>query len=510
MDPRESPNIRIEGRKRCDLFRKHEYASFVILCRVNGHNCRLLLATLLSSLALLAAPPPGRITYIPYADAKPVLGAMTDGLPAQLRVETPEKLESLWPSWVKSRDAEIRARLARGDEDSLVNFLLFGTSFTHEPRLTGTQLEALAGKRGVLGNETGEKSSELIGRRIQDMVKGMAAPGNNERLVFARKVAERAGIKFTDETERKKATVYLLENYFRVLKEQDSYNQVLAAARSLGDPTEEFAERSKLYKERGLSLDTSLPPDYALEVALKEMRDRGLLKRGGARRVGIIGPGLDFTDKQEGYDFYPTQMVQPFAVMDTLLRLGLARAAELDVATLDLSPRVNDHIDRMRHAALQGRGYTIQLLRDPSRGWKPELVAYWKRFGDQIAIPATPVAVPRGLQGVELRAVRVRPEFLKRMRALDVNIVLQREETPEDAKFDLLIATNILVYYDTFEQSLALTNVQAMLRAGGFLLTNNLLLELPSSKMKSVDYVLVEYSGRRDDGDQILWYQYMQ
>jgi len=45
-----------------------------------------------------------------------------------------------------------------------------------------------------------------------------------------------------------------------------------------------------------------------------------------------------------------------------------------------------------------------------------------------------------------------------------------------------------------------------MLRPGGFLLTNNLLLELPSLKMKSVDDVSVEYSSRESDGDQIVWY----
>src|SRR5437660_4422756 len=32
------------------------------------------------------------------------------------------------------RDAEIRARLAAGDEDSVVTFLLFGVSFTSQPR----------------------------------------------------------------------------------------------------------------------------------------------------------------------------------------------------------------------------------------------------------------------------------------------------------------------------------------------------------------------------------------
>jgi len=468
----------------------------------------LTLAALLSSLALAGATPTAKVVYTPFSDARPVLEALTEVLPCELRTESPQKLESFWLSWVKSRDAEIRERLSKGDEDTVVNFLLFGTSFTHEPRLTGAQLGKLsASSAEAPGGETATQFRALIQSRVRDLVNGMAEPGNNERLLFARRVAERAGIKFSDAEEKANVARYLYENYLRVLKEHDSYQQVLAAARSLGDPTEEFAERSKLYKDRGLSLDTSLPPNFALEAALSAMRDRGLLSAGAVRRVGIIGPGLDFTDKQEGYDFYPPQTVQPFAVMDSLLRLGLAKPGELEVDSLDLTSRVLKHIESARRAALQGRAYTIQLLRDPARDWKPELVAYWKRFGEQIGSPVPPVAVPPSLQGTLSRAISVRPGFVKRMRALDVNIVLQREDAPDDAKFDLLIATNILVYYDTFEQSLALANIQSMLRPGGFLLTNNLLLELPSSKMKSVDYVLVEYSPRESDGDQIMWYR---
>jgi chemotaxis methyl-accepting protein methylase len=88
-----------------------------------------------------------------------------------------------------------------------------------------------------------------------------------------------------------------------------------------------------------------------------------------------------------------------------------------------------------------------------------------------------------------------------------VNIVLQRLEAPPDERFDLIVATNILVYYDTFEQSLALTNVERMLRPGGFLLSNNALVELPFSHMRSVDYTTVAYSERPGDGDHIVWYR---
>ena len=45
------------------------------------------------------------------------------------------------------------------------------------------------------------------------------------------------------------------------------------------------------------------------------------------------------------------------------------------------------------------------------------------------------------------------------------------------------IATNILLYYDVFGQSLAAVNIAAMLRPGGFLLTNNRIFELPKSPL---------------------------
>ncbi len=453
----------------------------------------------LIALSLVLTAPPERIVYIPASDARPVLESMAEVLPAELRAVEPERMAAVWLEWVKLRDAEIRERLARGDEDTVVNLLFFGTSFTRQPRITSAEISRFQAASAA-------QMQALLRQRINDLVTGMIAPGNNERLQFARSITQAAGMSVANEKEIAQVREYLLASVERVLKEQSGFQRTLAAARGL-DATGEFAERSKLYKERGLSLDTSLLLNYALEVALQELRDRGLLARGSVCRIGIIGPGLDFIDKQEGYDFYPTQTVQPFAVMDSLLRLGLSQADRLRVATLDLSPRVNEHIERARRAGAAGRGYAIQLPRDPLAGWDPSAVSYWQRFGDQIGSATPPVAVPPALRGMIMRAVRVRPEFARRLTALDVNIVLQREETPADGKFDLLIATNIFVYYDTFEQSLALANVQAMLRPGGFLLTNNLLLELPSSRMRAVDYSAVQYSKREAEGDRIVWYR---
>lgn len=449
--------------------------------------------------ALLAQSPAPRATYIPYTQAQPIVEALDDVLPAELKNISGEKRAAAWPGWVKRRDAEIRARLAQGDEDSIVNLLLFGTSFTRQPRVTEPDLARL-------GRETqpGQAAGKVMQARMEDFVRALGAPGANERLAFARQVVQQKGYDLATPPGRERAKQYLLESLARVLREQAGYQAMLEEARRLGNATEEFAQRSRLYRDRGLSLDTSLRPDFALEQSLAELKKRRLLGPGSVKRVAIIGPGLDFVDKSGGYDSYPEQTIQPFAVMDSLLRLGLADAKALEVITLDLSPRVNAHIRRARQRAAAGAGYTLQLPRDAGARWRPEFVEYWKRFGDQIGAVAKPAALPQGVAGLEIRAVRIRPGVVTRVRAMDLNVVLQRLD---GAGYDLIVATNILVYYDTFEQCLALANVERMLRPGGLLLSNNALLELPSSGMRSVGYLTTVYSDRPDDGDHIVWYQ---
>ena len=73
-------------------------------------------------------------------------------------------------------------------------------------------------------------------------------------------------------------------------------------------------------------------------------------------------------------------------------------------------------------------------------------------------------------------------------------------------RFDLIVTTNVFVYYDDLDQALAFSNVEAMLRPGGILLSNNALLELPGSRLRSAGYLTVQYSDRLDDGDHIVWY----
>ena len=66
-----------------------------------------------------------------------------------MKGKSPAQLEAAWPGWVTRSNAEIRARLERGDEDSIFNFWLYGTSFTKRPRITNRDVARLGGPAGA-------------------------------------------------------------------------------------------------------------------------------------------------------------------------------------------------------------------------------------------------------------------------------------------------------------------------------------------------------------------------
>lgn len=446
------------------------------------------------------APPPPKAptTNIQYADARPVLESLrADLAPADLSAMAGAEREKAWPEWVSRHDAAIRARLARGDEDSVVNFLLFGTTFTKLARATERDLAQLAAQPGEL--------PDVILRRIEDLIAAVGSPGPNERLQFARQVVEGQGMDPTTAAGKSRMRRFLNEALIRV-----STEIAMLSERRLNDPNVELPEKLTRFRDRGLSSDTSIYADFAIERALEAIRAEGLLGAGSVRRVAIVGPGLDFTDKHEGYDFYPQQTIQPFAVIDSLSRLGLATLDQIRLTTFDLSPRINRHLEAARQRARAGGAYALELPRSLDPPWSPSLVAFWERLGDRIGAEAKPVAVPPGVGSVKVRAVRVRPEVVLSVVPQDLNVVLQRlEPLADDERFDLIIATNVLAYYDVFEQSLALVNVAKMLRPGGLLLTNNGLFELPTTPMEWIgdtDVTYMNLPGIGDTIDRMFWY----
>jgi hypothetical protein len=438
--------------------------------------------------------------FISYREARPILSEIPGALPSELKALAPAQIETAWANWVERHDRGIRARLAQGDEDTIVNWLLFGTSFTSRPRAVLGAVEAGGDPEAVL-----RRTIELISARLDDLMKALASPGTDERRLFARSLLERKGLRFATAPDREAAREYLLGAVIRVANEQDQVQQELGATAG-ADPVAEFTRRSTLYRTRGLSLDTSLLPNYSVDQALTAMKARGLLKPGAVRRIAIVGPGLDFADKDVGFDFYPQQTLQPFAVLDSLARLGLSPASgDPDVVLLDISPRIIDHVKQARARAAKNVGYTLNLPLPTGTTWLPEVRTYWQTFGDRIGAPASARASKAISALAELRAVRARPSVVQRMSILDLNIVTERLD---GQAFDLVIATNVFIYYEPFEQALALSNVAAMLNRGGVLLANFSAPRLTSIALRPIETTTTLYARTATESvrDFIVWY----
>ncbi len=443
------------------------------------------LLLLLFSAALFAAEK--KAAFLTFADVAETLRLFADsGLPGS------DIADSIaWDHWIRDQDAQVRARIDRGVEDSISNLVLYGTSYTSSPRLESS--ESAVTEEG--------KVSDPARARVHALFVALGTPAPSERVRIVRDFLARKGIA-KDGVQK-----FLTENLERFAIEQRDYQKKLDEAGNSGDPSQVMFTRGTLYQTRGLSADTSLLPNYALEDSLRALVSKGVLAAGKIRRIAVIGPGLDFTDKRDGYDFYPLQTIQPFGVMEAVLRQKLGKAEEVEVATFDLNPGVNAHVAKLARDARAGRAYTVQLPRDTAANWAPAAVAYWQHFGEILGTPAKPLPVPKALGGVTLRAVAIAPRFASRITPLDLNIVAQRMDIEEGQGFDLVVATNILVYYDRFQQALAMASIALIMNPGGIFLANN---ALPAQHVQSLEFLgrrTVVYATDRSYGDDVVVYR---
>ena len=367
-----------------------------------------------------------------FEAARPILEAMSASLPAELRAGHLDR--DRWAQWLKTADAGVRHRLDAGEENTLSNLLRFGVTFTKEYRIDDEYF-ARYGESSLVDS--------FAEHRAQDLIRALATPGNNQGFIEMRALLERKEFPLKIPADRAAAKRYLLNNLARMHGE---FLQAREQAKT---------NRSQMFQNRGISLDSNLWPDYDFDVQLARMAAKGMLKPGSVRKVAIVGPGLDFVNKQEGVDFYPPQTLQPFLVLDSLLRLGLAgtgaNGGALEIHTLDISSLVNAHITAARKSAAAGRPYTVQLPWPAGGRWSGEFrgkfVDYWRALGSRIGEPVAPIPVPQAVAGIETRAVRIRADIVGNVKPLDMNIVYQVLPLPPGERFDLIVGTNIFLYY---------------------------------------------------------------
>ena len=184
-------------------------------------------------------------------------------------------------------------------------------------------------------------------------------------------------------------------------------------------------------------------------------------------RVLIVGPGLDVAPRTALVDVVPPQSYQPFAVADALLALSLAAESDLRIHAIDINPHVVDELhDAARRPVVLHFFSAVSETPDApfSDGYRAYVRALGRAIGNAARAPSA-IAADRRYQ----HSVAVRPAVARAIAASRGNVIVEREGS--DA-YDLAIATNVLAYFDNRQLALALSNIAAMLKPGGYLLHN--------------------------------------
>jgi hypothetical protein len=283
------------------------------------------------------------------------------------------------------------------------------------------------------------------------LIRALDSPSRDARLAYFRELVK---VTFPNRREREAA---LAREYLRAMR--FVYEKEFVAQRSARAP-EAVAE---LYRARGLSTDTAVEAGYVVYLGLGVLKSLEPDRR--VRRVLIVGPGLDLAPRTALHEAGPPESYQPWAVIDALLTLGLSRVDDLEVVGADINPRVVAHL-RRAHTAPPVLTLMSEIRESETVTPTPEYREYFAQLGRAIGDEEG----AKALGTKELRkTVRVSPTAARALHAETLDVVTERLEGPP---FDLVIATNILPYFDDVGLMLAMSNVAGMLAPGGVFLHN--------------------------------------
>ncbi len=403
------------------------------------------------------------VHFLRWADAQPVVARLTAG-----HEKLPEFKEAEdWDNWIRERDAAIRGRMDHGIEDSISALILFGTSFPAPPRLAAAT-DAV--------NAAGDLSAGARAR-VDAFIQAVDQIDDDRFRIVLEFLRRR---RVTEE----ELPAFLSGNLRRYALEQSA------------------AKKNPARPDAGLPLETSLLMDFAIEDTLGTLKASSTLPA-HIRRIAVVGPGLELAGDSGVADYAPPQSIQAFAVLEAALRLGVAQASEVQMTAIDLNSVVLSNLRSALSKARSTQRYLLQLPRSTSAGWSNAAVSYWQRFGEVVATPAATVTVTP--PGVESRLVAVKPQMAACISVEDANIVSQTIEAAQG--FDLVIATNVLGYYNRVEQTLALTNIAHMMALGGILITNGVASGNKTPDFQDLGTRRIAYTENGNSGDDLTIYR---
>lgn len=390
-----------------------------------------------------------------------------EDLPVAVRTASPAFANAnLFDQFRRRVNRETEERVCEGERESRVYYVLQSTLFT-----TANPIEPAV----AAGNwAAGQPIPPAAQRRIDDFLRACEKPPTDQRFRYLCDLDCGAS---RWERDFAHAMSFLRE------KEHRSHGIE-------GDDRRNFV--AGLYRERGLSSDSGFDANFPVYLALRALAGKSAAER--VTTILIVGPGLEFAPRTGLIDSAPPQSLQPFAVMDALLQLGLASPETLTVHSVDVNPRVVAYFHRERVSPLS---LTIFKHDGPD-----EYRRYYESFCRSVGTASGSTAASRTIQ--------IRAATARSIRASRLNVITEREQPSPG--YDLVIATNVLLYMRDPEFLLAMANIHSMLPDGGYFLHNELRADVEqvgsAIGMPVIDARLVRL--RQDDKRAILDSQVLQ
>ena len=364
--------------------------------------------------------------------------------------------------YVERTHRENLHRVREGDLDHLVFYLLQSTRFTGLPAIepavsARTLVESLDPPQRDDFLKTAKldraRVSAAVRSRVAALARALDEPGDDARLRYFRDLVAEAFPRSSDLKDS------LTTEYVRAIR--FVYQKEFIAQRA-ERPADAVAD---LYRTRGLSTDTAVEAGYLVYLGLAVAK--GLEPDRPVRRVLIVGPGMDLAPRT-GFRDTPPESYQPWAVIDALVSTGFSRLDDLEVTAADINPRVVGHLRRSA-ASPPTLQLTTEIAAKDGVSFSSDYREYFDGLGARLTTAAKAPAATEDAAGHLYKSVRVSGAAARVLRAQPLDIVTERLT---GSPFDLVIATNILPYFDDQQLALAASNVAAMLAPGGLFLHN--------------------------------------
>jgi hypothetical protein len=370
-----------------------------------------------------------------------------DLAPLHARLEARNITAPSFPSYLDTIRRQHVARIREGDFDHLIFYALQGGHFTRR-----RPIEPALSAKAFASN--GDRIPADALARLRDLLDATNSSSADPRIAYFRALVRST---FPKQSDREPG---LEREYIRAMR--FLYEKEFGRGRAGADAVAE------LYRRRGLSTDTAVEAGFVVYNGLGILKS--LQPDRQIRRVLIVGPGLDLAPRTALLETGPPESYQPWAVIDALLSLGLSNAEDLQVVGADINPRVVEHLQRA-----PARPPTLTLVSGIRESDTVALAAdyreYFGALGRAIGgnVEVSSRSAPAQISGHLMKTVHVSAKTARVLSAAPLDIVTARLEGPA---FDLIIATNILPYFDDVELMLAMSNVNQMLVPGGVFLHN--------------------------------------